>query len=100
MSDYYYSLYHYSVTCQTNDLAVVHCLRALCQYAEEASYKQIGWGGTGTSEWREAGNQITLRFTKTAYRDKFEQTAKKLLPPGSWSVIRCSDSDPAKRQRT
>mgnify|MGYP006311759789 FL=1 len=99
MPEDYYKRYRYSVTCQADDLAVVHCLRALCQYAEEASYKQIGWGGTGTNEWKAAGNQITLRFTKPVYREKFEQTADRLLPDGSWSVVRRNDKDPAQGQR-
>ena len=99
MSENDHNRYRYSVTCQTDDLAIVHCLRALCQYAEEARYKQIGWGGTKTKEWRAAGNQITLRFTRSDYRARFEETAQRLLPQGSWSVVGRSDNDPAKRQR-
>lgn len=37
--------YHYSATCKTDDPAVLHCLRALCQYSEKGEYPQIGWGG-------------------------------------------------------
>jgi hypothetical protein len=36
--------YRYSATCQTNDAAVLHCLRVLCQYAEKGQYPQIGLG--------------------------------------------------------
>ena len=98
-SDYYYKLYHYSVTCLSDDLAVVHCLRALCQFAEKAIRKQIGWGGSGTTEWRIAGNRITLRFTKAEYRAEFIRNAERLLPPESWSVLQMNDNDPAQRQR-
>ena len=41
-----YTKFRYSVTCETADSAVLHCLRALCQWAEEHPKPQIGWGGT------------------------------------------------------
>jgi len=47
-----HKLFKFSMTCQTDDLAVLHCLRALCQYAEQHKKPQIGWGGTGKSEWQ------------------------------------------------
>ncbi|MBU1340428.1 MAG: hypothetical protein KKE44_04580 [Proteobacteria bacterium] len=97
--DYHYKSYRFSVTCHTNDLAVVHCLRALCQHSEVANYKQIGWGGTGEGDWRKAGNKITLRLTKPAYRDEFEKTAHRLLPKNSWEVVKRNDNDPAQRRR-
>ncbi|MCI0629397.1 MAG: hypothetical protein L0Y44_01935 [Phycisphaerales bacterium] len=65
MADEDYEAFHYSITCETDDLAVVHCLRALCEFAERGQpYPQIGWGGTGEGEWRRNDNQITLRFTE------------------------------------
>ncbi len=39
-----HKLFKFSITCQTDDLAVLHCLRALCQYAEQHKKPQIGWG--------------------------------------------------------
>jgi len=44
--------YHYSVTCKTDDPAVLHCLRALCQYSEKEEHPQIGWGGTKGNIWK------------------------------------------------
>lgn len=90
--------YHFSATCKTDDAAVLHCLRALCQYAEEGNHPQIGWGGTKQSTWRAAGGQFTVRFTQPIYRDKFLKDAARLLP-NYWSLIRVNDNDPATPQR-
>jgi hypothetical protein len=95
----HYERYRFSVTCRTDDLAVVFCLRALCQFASDDVLPQIGWGGTKESEWRAARNQITLRFTSAKSRDRFVGEATRLLPAGSWREVRSSDSDPARRQR-
>lgn len=89
----------FSVTCYTDDLAVVHCLRALCQYAEKECRPQIAWGGTTEKAWRRDGRRITLRFTEPLFRDKFLQEAMRLLPEGSWQETGRSDNDPATRQR-
>jgi hypothetical protein len=89
----------FSITCHTDDLAVVHCLRGLCQYAEKGRVRQISWGGTKESEWRAAGNNITLRFTNPVYRDVFVKEAARILPQNSWTEVRRSDADPAHRQR-
>ena len=99
MSDEEYQRCHFSITCFTEDAAVVHCLRALCHFAETGVKPQIAWGGTKTSEWKAAGKQITLRFSSSDYRDRFTREAIRLLPKNSWREVRRNDSDPAKRQR-
>jgi hypothetical protein len=39
--------------------AVLHCLRALCQWAQRGeSNPNIGWGGTGEKSWAEIGNKL------------------------------------------
>jgi hypothetical protein len=68
MSDEEYLRCKFSITLQTNDLAVVHCLRSLCEYAEEVVKTQIGWGGTKRGDWENAGNKITLRFSDPRFR--------------------------------
>ena len=93
-----YDFFKFSITCQTDDLAVVFCLRALCQFAEQHKYPQIGWGGSGESSWRANSNNITLRFTSSKYRDKFIDEANRLLH-GRWSQININNNDPAERQR-
>jgi len=94
-----YQRCRFSITCRTDDLAVVHCLRALCQYAEKGCRPQIAWGGTGEVSWQSAGKAITLRFTAPEYREVFVGKAKRLLPNGSWSEVNRSDNDPARRRR-
>jgi hypothetical protein len=90
--------FHFSVTCHTTDPAVVFCLRALCQFTEKHPKQQIGWGGTGSKEWKDAGNTLTLRFTEPDYRDAFTREGERLLA-GRWSIVATSDNDPASPQR-
>ncbi len=100
MSDEDYERCRYSVSCQTDDLAVLHCLRALAQFAERSNIpKNIPWGGTGEASWRKANNLATFRFTSSDYRATMLAEASRLLPPGSWRPVAKSDSDPARRQR-
>jgi|RhiMetdeSRZDD1v2_1073273.scaffolds.fasta_scaffold2642539_2 hypothetical protein len=89
----------FSITCKTDDLAVVHCLRGLCQHNVKDWMKQVAWGGTKEPEWRRAGNQITLRFTSPEQRESFVGDATRLLRTGSWHEVKRSDNDPAHRQR-
>jgi len=95
---YDHQLFKYSIKCYTTDEAVLHCLRALCQYAEESAKKQIGWGGTKKTTWKTQGCTFTVRFTSPKYRDIFVKEANKLLP-GLWKEIERNDNDPATPQR-
>lgn len=99
MAESDYERCRFSITCHTDDIAVVHCLRALCECAADGVRPQIGWGGTKASEWRAAGNRITLRFATPESRKRFVDSALRLLPSGSWSEIARNDADPARRQR-
>jgi len=91
-------LFHYAITCHTDDEGVLHCLRALAQYCEQAAAPHIAWGGTGREAWRKDHNAVTFRFTKPVYREQFAKEAHRLLPDG-WSVTGESDNDPASPQR-
>ena len=99
MTDDQYRRCKYSITCATGDLAVVHCLRALCQHVAVGVLPQIAWGGTKESDWRAAGDKITLRFTSPESRDRFVSEARRLLPQDCWHEVRRRDDDPARRQR-
>jgi len=94
-----YARCRFSITCHSDDLAVVHCLRALCEFAERSVLGQIAWGGTGAEAWRAHGNRITPRFSDPAFRDAFVTAATDVLQPGLWAEVQRSDNDPAKRQR-
>ncbi|MFH0847789.1 MAG: hypothetical protein V1894_07045 [Chloroflexota bacterium] len=90
--------FKYSVTVRTNDVAVLHCLRALCQYAQREGSRQIGWGGTKEKDWQNNQRSVTFRFTNPAYRQDFLKEANRLLA-GLWTKISSSDNDPATPQR-
>ena len=91
-------LYHYSVTFQTSDLALLGCLRALAQYAQTTGNPRIPWGGTKYEDWKQAGQQATFRFTSAAYRSSFIAQVERLLPGGLWNITGQRDDDPATRQ--
>ena len=93
-----YARCRFSITCHTADLAVVHCLRALCQHNVAGVRPQIAWGGTSEKNWNDQENCITLRFTSSAQRDGFVRDANRLLA-GHWTERSRSDNDPATRQR-
>lgn len=95
-----YERCHFSVSCETLDLAVLHCLRSLAQFAEGSKIpKTIPWGGTKEAQWRRSGCVATFRFTNPDYRSKFVEEADRLLPDGSWRVTGTNDADPARRRR-
>jgi hypothetical protein len=90
--------YHFSVTVQSDDLAVVNCLRALSQFSQETGNNRIPWGGTKDDDWCRDGKQVTFRFTSSEYRAGFIAQAKRLLPSSLWEIAAQDDNDPAKPQ--
>jgi hypothetical protein len=100
MPDEDYERCHFSVSCETEDLAVLHCLRSLSQFAEGSKIpKGIPWGGTKEAAWRKNGHVATFRFTSADYRTTFLDEASRLLPGHLWRSVGQSDSDPASRRR-
>ena len=90
--------FHFSVTVSTEDLAVLHCLRSLSQYAQKTGNVRIPWGGTKESDWRAGGQCATFRFTSHLYRQEFVAQLERLLPKNLWKKVREDDSDPASPQ--
>lgn len=88
----------FGVTIRTDDIAVLHMLRGLCQHCESGKYKQIAWGGTGAGDWEDNGKEVTFRFTDPADRNSFLSHAERLLP-GAWHVVATDDNDPATPRR-
>jgi hypothetical protein len=83
-----YERYHYSATFQTNDEAVLHCLRALCQWAQrDERSPNIGWGGTGERPWQDHQNVASVRFTSTERRQKWIAKATELLG-AKWTLVK------------
>lgn len=100
MPDADYLRCKYSITCKTDDVAVLFCLRSLCELCETSVLPQIAWGGTQRKHWRSAGNCATFRFSAPEMREKFRQEASRVLPIGSWHEVGHNDENPAQRQRT
>jgi hypothetical protein len=99
MPDADYERCRFSITCHTTDVAVLHCLRSLCELHVVGCPKQIGWGGSTQASWRSTQNCVTFRFTSPADRDAFAQDANRLLVSASWREVSRRDDDPARRQR-
>lgn len=89
----------YSITVQTDDLAVVGCLRALAKYSQKVGNNQIPWGGTKNKDWKRDHRHVTFRFSAPEYRNCFLSEVERLLPKASWKLIGTSDDDPASPQR-
>jgi hypothetical protein len=90
--------FHYSITIKTDDLAVLHCLRSLSQYAQKSGNKRIPWGGTKESDWRSHDHCGKFHFTSPLYRRDFLAQLERLLPKGLWEKVKENDSDPATPQ--
>ena len=89
----------YSITVQTDDLAVVGCLRALAKFSQKFGNNQIPWGGTKDKDWERDHGHVTFRFSTPEYRNRFLSEAERLLPKASWKPVDTSDNDPASPQR-
>jgi len=91
-------MYRYSVTIKTDDLAVLHCLRALSAYAQLTGNTRIPWGGTKKEDWGRDNHHVTFHFSKPEYRESFIKEASRLLARDLWEKVRQSDNDPATPQ--
>ena len=98
MSDH--QKYRFSVTTQSDDLAVIGCLRALADYSQKAGNRRIAWSGTTDDAWKESGSMVTFRFTEAIFRDTFREAATRLLVAGSWVMVATHDNDPATPRKT
>ncbi|HEY9228357.1 MAG TPA: hypothetical protein VIP11_16995 [Gemmatimonadaceae bacterium] len=86
--------YRYSITVETQDDAVLFCLRALWQYAERRPAPATSSDLTATDEWRAGEGRITFRFSNPYNRADFLGEATRLLA-GKWTRFGMSDDDPA-----
>jgi len=90
--------YHYSVTIRTDDLAVLHCLRSLSEYAQKVGCVRIPWGGTKESDWKACEHCATFHFTDPSFRLDFLTQLGRLLPRNLWEKVEENDADPATPQ--
>ena len=95
-----HDLFKFSVTCHTENLAIVYCLRALAEYSQKEINPRIAWGGTKDADWERDQHCVTFHFTSKEIRNLFVETALRLFPKSSWDEVRRRDDDPAKPQLT
>jgi hypothetical protein len=88
--------YKYSITINSDDLAVVNCLRALSQYSQKTGNNRITWGNTKDKDWERDNHCVTFRFTSPEYREGFSYEVNRLLPINLWREFSRSDNDPAR----
>ena len=86
------SEYRYSITVETQDDAVLFCLRALWQYAERHPLPPSAGELATTDEWRLGEGRITFRFSNPYNRGDFLGEATRLLA-GKWIRHASSDDD-------
>jgi hypothetical protein len=87
--------HRFSIRVQTDDIAVLYCLRALADYSQETGNTRITWGGTKKEDWERSGRSVVFRFTRPTYRTRFIKEASRVLPAGSWAKVAENDNDPA-----
>jgi len=90
--------HRFSVTLQTDDLAIVNCLRALAKFSQKTGNNLIPWGGTKDSDWKTAQRQVTFYFSSIAYRDGFLSEVARVLPPHLLKVLGTQDDKAATPQ--
>lgn len=94
MSDFTHKDYKFSIVIHSDDLALVSCFRALCQYCQDGGNGRISWAGTGKKEWRREGHRVKFHFKSSEERDEFVCQAKRLFPKELWSKGQEKDNDP------
>jgi hypothetical protein len=87
------SQFRYSITVETQDDAVLYCLRALWQYAERNPAPPVVTELAATAEWRAGDGAVTFRFSNPYNRGDFLGEATRLLA-GKWTRLASSDDDP------
>ena len=86
--------YHYSITVECDDIAIVYCLRGLSMYGQGEGNVYKPWKGTGKAEWASNNRRVTFRFTSPQFRGEFLKEAKRILPANSWREVKRDDDDP------
>ena len=92
-----HSAYRFSVTIHSDDIAVIHCLRALSQFSQKTGNVRIPWGGTKQEDWERDGHTVTFHFSHPDYRSDFLDLARRLLAK-TWQETKRDDNNPASPQ--
>ena len=84
--------YRYSVEVYTEDIVVLHCLRAVAQYAQKSGKKFVAWAGTKERDWKRDGC-VKFHFSDPRYREDFKKQADRVLQ-GRFTLGCDKDKDP------
>jgi len=87
--------HHYSIQVQTDELAILYCLRSLADYSQKSGNTRIAWTGTTKEKWLRENHMVKFHFSQQEYRQNFINEANRILPDKSWQVIKIDDTDPA-----
>lgn len=87
-----YQKFRYSITCRSSEEAVLHCLKALADYAEGGGHKNHTCLEASMAEWNRP-DRVTLRFTSENNRSAFSKLARELLGD-RWAQYDARDDDP------
>ena len=90
------SRFRYSITVETQDDAVLFCLRGLSEFAERSPAAVGALDRSATGESRTHDGRFTFRFSTADNRGDFLGEATRLLA-GKWTRVALSDDDPPAR---
>lgn len=90
--------HHYSIQVQTDDLAILYCLRSLADYSQKSGNTRIAWTGTTKDNWQRDNQKVKFHFSQLNYRENFINEANRILPERSWKVVSIHDNDPAPKK--
>jgi hypothetical protein len=90
-----HAAYIFSITVRTEDLAVLTCLRALSNFAQQTGNNRMPSFAASDRVWLRDGHKLTFRFTKPAFRAAFLLEARRLLPNDSFEFVGQNDNDAA-----
>lgn len=88
-----HSKFRYSVTVETQDRAVLFCLRGLYECVELNPASDIPLADADVDAWTSSDGRITFRFSDPRYRSAFLGDATRLLA-GKWMRVGLRDDDP------
>ena len=87
--------FKFSIAINTEDLAVLSCLRALSHFAQQRGNNRMPAFAATDQIWLRDGHKLTFHFSNPAYRAGFLLEARRLLPISSFEVVDQNDNDPA-----
>lgn len=83
----------FSLTVETQDRAVLFCLRGLCANVEQDADWATALAEASVDAWTKAEGCVTFRFSAPRHRSAFLGDATRLLA-GKWMRVALHDDEP------